>query len=292
MGSQNTFLAGSMRAAPLVYLTLVVLSYLGRAEDQGTAMHEVLELMHQVFGGDLSTAERKAKIRLLDTTQIEKVRNEIYRRLQNPLSWEGGQPDQSYIDELMLIGDDWARDVVAARFRTHPHNAWLNWTTYRDPKLIARVGDMLLLNDVVTQEDYEAGYGGRQSWTAPILLDTLGNSPAFNADVINWARRLQDARSRETVAIMREWWKANETVLKANDFKAVQPGRSLPEERAPEPAIVPTLVANSASPNAVASTPVAPAAEPSTPSTATLWTCAAAAIALLVSLVVFWKRRV
>ena len=252
---------------------------------------DVSSLIHRIYGSTPSSADPKV-IRELSASQKEAIRQEAYRRLQDPDKWNNGQPDGWFIRVLMSIDDDWARDVFASQFRERPDQGWLLWATFRDPKLIAWVGDMLLLNDVITQEDYEAGYAGRQSWTATALLDTLGNSPAFSADVINWARRLNDSRSRQTLDIMREWWKANEAPLKANDFKAVQPGRSLPIEETREPAIAPTLIANPASPKVV-ELPVTklPSPPASTSSSMFLWTGAVLTIALLITLLVFWKRR-
>ena len=139
--------------------------------------------------------------------------------------------------------------------------------------------------------------------TAEIVLEILSTTPGFNSEVYDWSRRIRRIFTgpylMENREIMKEWWKANEQFFREQNYAAVQPGREpqnpFAETTATQaPAPTSNLAATPALPNSTPP-PVGPtaiaAADSPTPTAATLWTCAAAAIALLVSLVVFWKRR-
>ena len=133
---------------------------------------------------------------------------------------------------LALLGDDSAREQVVMMFwKNSRSNAHL-LEYLKDPKVISMIGDGLFMEEGW----YGIGdviYGPTQESIAQVVLDTLGNSPEFSADVINWARRVG---RRYPMKMMRDWYRANEDMLKAGDFKAVQPGAEPPDRKASAPA--------------------------------------------------------
>lgn len=280
----------SVRRALLLGLLLIAGNVLG-VDASDETKEDVTALIFRVFG-NTPPSPKSREVRNLSPSQREAIRQELYRRLEDRSQWRDDQPNDWYIEVLIMMDDDWARGLFAARFRDRPDNAFLQYRFYKDPKLIALVGDMIFLEDQITEEMREEGLAGRQSWTASAILETLADSPAFTADVINWARRLEEAHSHGSLQIMREWWKANEAVLKANDFKAVQPGRSPVEVETAQPVSVPPSVNVEPVPS-VPATPTAEATHEIAP-TNSEWTFAAIAAGCLVLLggsLVFWKRR-
>ena len=78
--------------------------------------------------------------------------------------------------------------------------------------------------------------------------------------------------------------------VNAADLIESGPGNIKPPDSTPD-ATLPAMAATKSEPTIATPAPIATAVEPPTSSSGFLWTCAAAAIALLVSLVFFWKRR-
>ena len=147
--------------------------------------------------------------------------------------------DSSAVLDLALLGDDWAREQVVKAFWYQPRERANGLLALKDPKAIAMLGEGLFLEETYYSSD-DVGYKPTQENIAEVVIDTLGHSPEFNADVINWARRVE-VRSSITLTeaimgTMREWYRANEAKLKAGDFKAVQPGAEPPDPKVFAPA--------------------------------------------------------
>ena len=125
-----------------------------------------------------------------------------------------------------------------------------------------------------------------------------------------WSRQLAviGPAGDTELAILQRWWKENEAAFQARDYNKVKPGvlsipgmqksvmanppdfdTTEPETSQSTPNATPAV---KSAPETTAPAPIAAASDASTPSSAFLWTGAGVAIALLVGLVVFWKRRV
>ena len=165
-----------------------------------------------------------------------------YRSLIEDMKRRGEEDDvhiasSSTVLNLALLGDDWAREQVVQSFWNNSRAKATQLHYLNDPKVIAMIGEGLFMEE----EEYrlgDVGFMPTQDNIAEVFIDTLGNSPDFNPDVINWARRVNhwsaEIGSRE-LKFTRDWYRANETKLKAGDFKAVQPGAEPPERNASAP---------------------------------------------------------
>ena len=154
---------------------------------------------------------------------------------------------ENRIFHLEILGDDWARQAYVEQFLKEGGHTPLLERLY-DPKMIPMVGEHLFENEEFKWAD-DVGHPPIQHNVAEMMVETLGNSPSFNSDVINWARRLRV--EGWTVELLRDWYRANETMLKVGDYKAVQPGGEPPErKRLPsvdrQPPLLPLPVVSSA----------------------------------------------
>jgi hypothetical protein len=147
------------------------------------------------------------------------------------------------------------------------------------------------------------------------VLDEHGNQVYYNVrtefseETIAWARRLQSRSHRwdETSGtslpaylaereLMRDWWRENEGHFLRRDFKAVRPGRELPEPKTATTeasAQKPVELGEAAASRPLPSTP--PSVEHATAGYATrpsvLSLGAAFVVAVIAGLLFFWKRR-
>ena len=119
-------------------------------------------------------------------------------------------------------------------------------------------------------------------------MKTAGARVAAAATLDRWEAIYQKHPQRDAILLALGVAKQRDELTRtAGEVAASEPP---PSELAREPANIATPATPVASREA--SAPLAStAADSSSPSLATLWTCAAAAIAMLVSLLVFWKRR-
>jgi hypothetical protein len=132
-------------------------------------------------------------------------------------------------DYLFLLGDE---EEIEMAFEDYKDR--LNGT--RVSQLLAVSGDAKwierMIEPVFVDEPLEtivAGDTGYEPFSlrnARDILKLAGNSPDFNSDVINWARRaprliLDLSEIRDMV---REWWTENEEAFRRKEFKAVKPG--------------------------------------------------------------------
>ena len=240
-----------------------------------------------------------------------------------------GFPPEKRLDSLAVYGDEyrvellkWAKIWIALKPPEEPDASYFEVFLFHlgDEEILARGAAMYARGDYTWQQVFKHGRNPAvipalvptmnddrlidlkgQGFTPPFaatetIVLILQNAPQFSPEVRAWARNAMAMGDfYQSRAIMQEWWQQNEQHFKDRDYLAVRPGRTAlvePANSKGEPPLVapaPEPLLSTIAPLAAA--PVASAAETSTPSIATLWTCAAAVIALLVSLVVFWKRR-
>ena len=261
------------------------------------------ELWGRVENNETNGAATMAKVRRLSEEERDLVRAH-YRGEMNYYNGREPRSGDQFLMRLAMLGDVEARDKLVstwvrgnevlsvvplpADFRPtwdYPHDL----LRLESPEAIAQYGELLFMNEE-DQMPSDVGFTAPQKSAGMLVVNTLKKSPVFSEDVREWAYRVWEVKGG--LEMVRKWYRDNEPRLKGGDFQAVQPGDPLPEEKRPEPATAPTLIANSTSPEAVAVPTTQPVSEPaSTPSSAFLWTGAGVSIALLVGLLVFWKRR-
>lgn len=143
---------------------------------------------------------------------------------------QSGKATERYVNgdsdmlDLALLGDDAAVETLVKYFSEKPRGYPNGLLFLKDPKVISMIGELLFKNEQYETSD-DVTYLPTQYSAALVILHTLGNSPSFNADVINWARGIEDSGLLLlNIEKIRAWYRANESKLKAGDFKAVQPG--------------------------------------------------------------------
>ena len=176
-----------------------------------------------------------------------------------------------FTPELVKLGEPWVIEELA--FELYREEPFANYIE----------GDIM---------NYPLSYG-----VAGLIIANLQNATIYSDDVLQWAKRTSPHALPQLRAAMRDWWRENAQSFKEHNYKSVKRGREVPlvEKKAAEPPaaagpVVPEPRRPSSAP--LPSTPAAVAVESPTPSAAFLWTGAGVAIALLVGLIVFWKRRV
>ena len=186
----------------------------------------------KLYDQTFEKGSRHQRVRDLSQAQRDFLSEYLRTRIEEQRRSENGVYSITVLN-LALLGDDWAREEVVKMFWKEPRANAVELKYLADPKVISVIGDGLFM-----EEDYyrlgDVGFGATQDNIASAFVYTLCNSPEFNADVTNWARRVNDW-SADTgsieLKIVREWYRANEAKLKAGDFKAVQPGAEPPARR-------------------------------------------------------------
>jgi hypothetical protein len=141
--------------------------------------------------------------------------------------------NSSMVLYMAILGDDWAIIQTVNYFLAHGTRAAPNkMQALSSPKAISLIGEGLFKDEKLEWAG-DVGLMPTQVTVANVILYTLGNSPEFNENVVNWARRVSQ---NYNMKMMRDWYQANEAKLKAWDFKAVQPGEEPPGRNASAPA--------------------------------------------------------
>ena len=201
----------------------------------GALDHEQILAARKIYDETFKKGAAYQHVRALSQTQRELLLEFRFHAIEDKRS--RGESDLQIANsgaalDLALLGDDWAREQVVKAFWYEPGAKANGLLALKDPKVIAMLGEGLFMEE----EQYwigDVGFIPAQVNLAEVTIDTLGNSPEFNADVINWARRVE---RRYTMKMIRDWYRANEAKLKAGDFKAVQPGAEPPDSKASAPA--------------------------------------------------------
>ncbi len=139
-------------------------------------------------------------------------------------------PDQGLEHILLALRDERVRQKYIDKFMDDPAvTPWLGLT--RDPEVLHGVAKHLEVDDWPIPRDAstDLAWGTPWGYARDTVLEILRNAPDFHEDVINWARRLDDQQDSEERAILREWWRANEHFFAEKNYKAVRPGRDLPQ---------------------------------------------------------------
>lgn len=134
--------------------------------------------------------------------------------------------------ELAMLGDDWAMTQRVNEFLTHgTRSAPTELLLLNSPKVIPLIGEGLF-KDENEQTVGDIHYSPTQETIKLVILHTLTHSSEFSSDVAGWARRVSVG---DTVATVRNWYRANETKLRAGNFKAVEAGpEPSPSKRVPQ----------------------------------------------------------
>lgn len=210
--------------------------------------------------------------------------------------------DQEFVDQFIRGINSWA---AGGKGEAGP--AWINYLHQtRDPSFIPYFSQDFMREDGIEVVEHQDGDISWSDWppSIDVAVNVLKLTVAcreFAQPTREWAKTCGDKWYVERVGVaqfrqvMRDWWKENEQFFQTQNYQAVTPGRSLPlpAQVVAESTEAPTVneTSGTVQPAPTGSTPIAAASEVSTPSAAYLWTGAVAAIALLVSLAVFWKRR-
>ena len=243
------------------------------------------------------------------------VRDEVIARLRKI----GGGPYQEIngagYDEyrvLIRIGDEQTMKqiVESTRSRWLTGKGWAFHETLAQtaqPAVIPLIAVDFFRNDgdkVITVEDGDIGYRKRpfSIEMCRVAFSVLGASEAFTSETREWAKESLARADRVspplTRGVVQEWWRKNEGRFRVRDYQAVTAGQPLsvppktPGDAEPSPPTPNATPPLKTAPEPTAPAPIATASDASTPSSAFLWTGAGIAIALLVGLGVFWKRRV
>lgn len=236
----------------------------------------------------------------LNETLSAREKDAIVIELKGMLATPGwGKP--ALTESLAFLGDEAALQQLVREFLENDATGPGVLGTMQNPRIIELVAPSFF-----GEEPWR--YGGdvflipRSYRAAELTVELLASSPAFNAEVINWARGIKGLTTTELRALIRPWWKENEKFFREKNYKAVQPGPERPRDplaylksgvEAPPSSSSPTATPALPifTPTPLASAPVASATETSVPSAGLLWTIAVAAVALLAGLLFFWKRR-
>ena len=264
----------------LAFLTATVFA-LSEDELSPEVLRFMTELSNEQRAQEVASLSQEEKIRRIDEIKSRAKRNPAGKRgYAINLAFYG---DEEAIQQLVrdFLEDDGQSPYLLVPMQ-NPHIIDLVAPEFfRDEPMQISGGDVLLM-----PPSFRA---------AELAVELLANSPAFNGEVINWARSLRGLTWSERRALVRPWWKENEKFFREKNYKAVQPGPPPPRDpyaidRPKVPAPAATVAAPASMP--VSTTPIATASDTSTPSSAFLWTGAGVSVALLVGLAIFWKRRV
>jgi hypothetical protein len=199
-------------------------------------------------------------------------------------------------DMLVRLGDEEmvARYVAAVNGGDNQRGKEL--VMNGSPELIPQIIPALMANEKFGWYGSDVKGLPKSFYIPGFILGILKGSPAFRREVIEWADALQPETDQQVIEqreIVREWWRENERFFKEHNYQAVKPGRELVKEE-------PRVEQPPAPAAAIASSPAKPLSQPSAspsvaqssaPSSALLVTGAAIAIAALIGLIFFWKRR-
>ncbi len=243
------------------------------------------------FAFGLKPDERAREAALLSPSDKERLVGEMQDAAKtNPAAKHG------YTVAMATLGDEESIKQLVSEFIGNDGASPGLLAPMQNPRIIEMVAPEFFRDEPMRLTGGDVVIVPRSFRAAELAVEILANSPAFNSDVINWARTVRGLSWSEKRELVRPWWKANEQVFREKNYKAAQPGPEPPRDpfatehpEAPQEAAMPAQ--SRATPTPVRPVPAVAVTESPTPSAAFLWTGAVAAIALLVSLVVFWKRR-
>jgi hypothetical protein len=163
----------------------------------------------------LSNSDRNLLIVLLrDTVDYTSRKHPAEARVLNTIP----------LVELAMLGDDPALTERVKEFLTHgTRSVPTELLLLSNPKVIPLIGEGLF-KDEKPQIVGDVYRRPTQETIKNVMLHTLSDSAEFNSDVAGWARRVSGG---DAIAVVRKWYRANETKLKAGNFKAVEAGPEL-----------------------------------------------------------------
>jgi hypothetical protein len=243
------------------------------------------------------------------------IRDEVIARLRKIAGGTKQEINGAAYDEyrvLIRIGEEQTMKQIVETTRSR----WLTgkgWAFQEvlaqtaQPAVIPLIADDFFRNDgngIVSVEDGDI-VGKKRPFSIEmcrVAFSVLGASEAFAPETREWAneslQRADYVSPPLTRRVVQQWWRENEDRFRVRDYQAVTAGQSLSvppktpgdaESSPPTPNATPAV---KSAPEPTAPVPVVTASNRSTPSSAFLLTGAGVSSALLVFLLVFWKRRV
>lgn len=279
-------------AFPIATLALRILMVVSSATDEAEFAAEEMHLNH-FLGLDRDECARQ----ILETSEETRVR--LYTYLRDHLESEYWRSSSKLDTTRMLfaLGEPQARRELIEKFRDDPYDGGQNLSWLGDPAIIEAMVPYVFGGDSSPIGDP----GGDQIPSAlpfralMVTLQTINHSYAFTPEVKEWAKRNSwIGTGRGGLEVFRRWWVENAGAFAKKDYKKVKPGDEFPPVSAvsmgfPTPVLsepsLPTSVAN-------ASTHAVSVVDASSPPSVFLWAGAGIALASLVGLGIFWKRRV
>lgn len=207
-------------ASLAILLSVCCLAALGELSlnEQATAEKLYVELGRQGLSnyrqgsGTLTDEERHLVVELL-RSEVDSAKRRFPKEAERLI--------QPTLQDMATLGDDWALTQCVSWFLAHESRGAPNvMRALKNPKVIPLIGEALFKEEK-EEFDSDVGLEPTQQTVAQVIVYTLIESPEFEEDVRNWARRVSQ---NGTMTIIRDWYRLNETKLKAMDFKAVRPG--------------------------------------------------------------------
>lgn len=267
-----------MKACHLVVAVLVCIGFKLNADDQlSDETREFMLLNHDGRVQEASSITSEAKLRRVQELKEAAIRNRAGKA--------------SYMNARAFLGDEEAIQQLVAEFIENDGASPGVLGDTRNPRIIEMVAPEFFRNEPMRLYGGDVVLMPRSFRAAELAVEILGNSPAFNAEVINWARRVGRLKWSDQRELVRPWWKANEQFFREKNYQAVQPGPEPPERPAapPEAPVAAPSVAPATPPTpitAAAETPAVPAERQSP-----VWPWLVGIAALVVIVAVALKRR-
>jgi hypothetical protein len=272
-----------------------------------TSFHLLVVLMavgiDSIAGDQLSPATRQFMASDIDQSVQEAsslTSAEKFRRIEELRGAAVRNPagKEDYQDARALLGDEEALKQLVREFLDNDGAGPGFLARIRNPRIIELAAPELFREEPMKLTGGDVVIIPRSYRVAELAVDLMQDSPAFNADVINWARSLRGLTFTELREIIRPWWKENEQHFREKNYQAVQPGPPAPrdamariEGRAAQAPPLPQAESSTQPPSVPAPLVRAPTTSRTDNSSGWLWRGAVAALALSAALLLFRQRR-
>lgn len=221
----------------LIYL-VVLASIFGQRGDAKLSADDtaVAEKLYLELGRFLLPEYRSGKRSLSEkerTLIIEFLRDQVdYTTERFPKYAEA--ETRGAVADMAILGDEAAlQKLVKSYIANETGGVPGEILLIKNPKIIPLLGETLFKEEKPKIAGDLIFLPPQQS-VAYVIAQNLLNSNEFSPDVVKWARRLQpNMKPDSSIPLLRKWYVANESKLKAGDYKAVVAGDDLAETRSP-----------------------------------------------------------